>query len=71
MERQYSGVRYTQATTVPAEAWMIQGTTYETPEQAKFAAVKLWATTQHSGVLVKRLENGTYTCFFWRYIANV
>lgn len=70
MERKYGGVRYVEAEAVPAAAWLIQGTTYDTPEQAKFAAAKLFSSCQNSGVVVKRLKAGNYTVLWWRYQAN-
>lgn len=70
MERKYTGVRYIEAEAVPANEWMVQGTKYETAEQAKFAAAKLWSSCNNSGVVVKQLKDGSYTLFWWRYITN-
>lgn len=61
------GVRYVEAAEIPTDAWRLQGTVYDTAEDAKFAAAKVFSSCNTSGVIVKRLQKGGYTVMFWRY----
>jgi hypothetical protein len=61
--RTYKGVRYTTLDEVPAKPLMLQGTIYDTPEQAKYAAAKLFCNVR--GVIVKQVKSG-WTLFWWR-----
>ena len=62
---QYKGVRYQETEQVPVCTWAAQGTIYDDPNQAKFAAARLWSSCNNYGVVVKKISAG-WTIYFWR-----
>lgn len=60
-----SARRYMVVEQVPVSAWQLQGTLYDAPLQANFAAAKLYSSGVHAGVKVKKISSG-WTILFWR-----
>lgn len=57
-------VRYASVQEVPVITWAQQPTIYDTAEQAKYAAAKLFCIA--NGVVVKRHLGGGWVCRYWR-----
>lgn len=61
--RKYHGVRYEQVAEIPVTPMKLQGTIYDTLEQAKYAAAKVFCNVR--GVVVKAYKHG-WTLYWWR-----
>lgn len=59
------GIRYEVVDEVPTQPWVIQGTVYADIKEAKYAAMKVYASCNNNGVIVKHVVGG-WAPMFWR-----
>lgn len=59
------GILYHTLEEIPEQTWIIQGTSYDSPTEAKFAAAKVYCN--NTGAVVKRdSKTGKWVVFYWR-----